>query len=186
MMRKNMRRSAALAVTAVILGSGALGVTACGTKTVFKAVPGPVTTVIKDVPGPVKTVIKTIPLKTVIKDVPGPVTTVIKDVPTPAPTEGTLLNFSGAGTEETPGFTVAGDGDYTVSWTFSGNIDPSAGIASNFIVQEDGGNDTNALDLPNVIDASGGGSTGVTEDAGRHTFDVQADGSWTIKVVSAP
>jgi hypothetical protein len=135
------------------------------------------------VPGPVTT-------KTLIKDVPGPtvIKTVIKTVPTPAPTEGTLLDYSGNGTEETPSFTVSGDGDYTVSWTFSGNDSQGDG-ADNFIVTEDGGNDLNASDdLPNVIQTSGSGNTGVTSDTGSHTFDVQADPtcSWTIKVVSAP
>jgi hypothetical protein len=194
MMRKKKRKGAVSAATAVILGVGALALSACGsTDTVVKNVPGPVTTKIVtqtktvtqvkdvDVPVPSKTAIKT-----VIKNVPGPTVTKVVDVPTPAPTEGTLLNFSGSGTEETSSFTVAGDGDYTVSWTFSGNTDPSFGGASNFIVQEDGGSDTNALDLPNVIASNGSGSTGVTDDAGTHTFDVQADGSWTIKVVSAP
>jgi hypothetical protein len=107
-------------------------------------------------------------------------------VPTPAPTEGTLLDFSGNGSEVTPSFTVGGDGDYTVSWTFSGNSDPSFGNASNFIMQEDGGSDVSALDLPNVIETSGSGSTGVADDAGPHTFNVQATGSWTVTVVSAP
>jgi hypothetical protein len=49
------------------------------------------------------------------------------------------------------------------------------------------GNDLNASsDLPNDIGISGSGNTGVTGDAGTHTFNVQADGSWTIQVVSAP
>jgi hypothetical protein len=185
-----LSRGSTLVVTVVILGGGSLGVTACGsTTTVVERVPGPVVTKIVtqvktvDVPVPSKTAIKT-----VIKDVPGPTVTKVRTVPTPAPTQGTLLDFSGTGTEETSRFTVGGDGDYTVSWTFSGN-DSSGDGGDNFIVQEDGGNDQNAsLDLPNVIQTSGSGNTGVSGDAGTHTFDVQSDDScsWTIKVVSAP
>ena len=187
-----VRKNATLAVTAVIVGGGVLGLTACGsTTTIVKSVPGPTVTKIVahvktvDVPVPSKTAIKT-----VIKDVPGPTVTRVRTVPTPAPTEGTLLDFSGSGTEETRSFTVGGDGDYTISWTFSGN-DSSGDGGDNFIVNEStvgSGDDSNSLGLPNVIQTSGSGNTGVSDDAGTHTLDVQADStcSWTIKVVSAP
>ena len=98
----------------------------------------------------------------------------------------TLLKFSGSGTEVTPSFTATGNGDYIVYWTFAGN--DSSGIGGdNFIMNEDGGRDFNALGLPNDIQASGSGSTEVTDDAGMHTFNVQADqtADWTVKVVSA-
>jgi len=106
--------------------------------------------------------------------------------PTPAPFQPqTLLDYSGTGQEATPRFTVGGSGDYTVSWTFSGNTDPEFGGASNFIIEEDGSNDFN-FDGPDLIQASGSGSTNVSGDTGTHTFNVQASGSWTIKVVTAP
>jgi hypothetical protein len=111
--------------------------------------------------------------------VPGPtkIVTQIKDVPVPPPTEGTLLNFTGSGTEVTPSFTVAGSGDYVVSWTFSGN-DSQGNGGDNFVVSENtagSGQDTNALSLPNVIQTSG-------------SFSVQADPTcaWTLTVKSAP
>ena len=150
----------------------------------------------KTVAGPTKIVTKTVtvpgPARVVVKDVPGPTKyiTKVKDVPVPPPTEGTLLNFTGSGTSSTPTFTVAGDGDYIVSWTFSGNDSQGTG-GDNFIVGENtagSGQDTNALSLPNVIQASGSGNTTVSGDQGVHTFSVQADqgATWTIKVVSAP
>jgi hypothetical protein len=170
-----MRIIKAAAVIVVAAGAAA-GLAACGTARTV-AVPGPtvtrtVTRVVK-VPGP--------PVKVITR-------TVIKDVPTPAPTEGTLLNYSGQGTSETPSFTAGGSGDYTVTWTYSGNNDSSFGssTATNFSIQEDGGNDFKSTSLPNDIAASGSGNTGVFGDAGRHTFNVQATGSWTVKVVSAP
>jgi hypothetical protein len=72
-----------------------------------------------------------------------------------------------------------------VRWTYSGNVDPSRGIANNFIINEDGGNDS-SFNGPNDIQASGSGSTDVVNDADTHTFNVQATDSWTIKVVSQP
>jgi hypothetical protein len=148
------------------------------------------------VPGPTKIVTKVVtvpgPARTVIKDVPGPtkIVTQIKDVPVPPPTEGTLLNFTGSGTEVAPSFNVAGSGDYIVSWTFSGNDSQGTG-GDNFIVSENtagSGQDSNALSLPNVIQSSGSGNTEVDGDTGSHTFSVQADptATWTMKVVSAP
>ncbi len=150
-------------------------------------------TVTKTVTLPGKTVTKTVtipgPTKTVIKAVPGPTKTVTAAPPAAsAPAAGsTLLDFSGSGTQQTPSFTSSSSGDYTVSWTFSGN-DTQVPGGDNFIMQEDGGSDVNALSLPNVIQTSGQGSTGVTGDTGSHSFNVTADqgSSWTIKVISAP
>jgi hypothetical protein len=153
-------------------------------------------TVTHTVAGPTVTATKTVPVPGETKDVavPGPTKivtkTTIKTVPTPAPTEGTLLNFTGTGTEVTPSFTVAGSGDYIVSWTYSGNDSQGTG-GDNFIVSEStagSGQDSSALSLPNDIQTSGSGNTEVDGDTGSHTFSVQADPtcSWTIKVVSAP
>jgi hypothetical protein len=175
------KQRAALAIGAC----GLLAAAGCaGTTTIKKvAVPGPTVTKTVPVPGETKDVPVPGPTKIVTK-------TTIKTVPTPAPTEGTLLNFTGTGNAETPSFTVGGDGDYTVSWTFSGNDQQGDG-GDNFIVDENtvgNGQDANATDLPNVIQTSGNGNTGISDDAGVHTFNVQADqgSTWTIKVVSAP
>ena len=163
---------------------GLLAAAGCGaTKTVTNTVAGP--TVTQTVTACLTKIV------TKVKDVPGPtvVKTTIKTVPTPAPTEGVLLDASGTGTSSTQSFTVGGDGDYTVSWTFSNNSQGDGG--DNFIVDENtagSGDDSNALSLPNVIQTSGSGNTTVSGDTGVHTFSVQADQtcSWTIKVVSAP
>jgi hypothetical protein len=134
-----------------------------------------------------RTITKLGPERTVIKthDVPGP--TVTKQVPAPPPPAGTTLGtWSGAGNQVTPAFNPPSSGDYIVKWTFSGNVDPQLGQASNFIVST---TDSNAMGdgLPNVIQASSSGSTEVTGATGSaESFNVQATGSWTITVVSAP
>jgi hypothetical protein len=156
--RKVANGAAALFVLAAFSG----GIAACG---------GGTTAVIKPVPAPVKTV--TVP----VSAQPAPAK--------PTPVDSAVLDYSGSGTAQTPAFTVPG-GDYNVSWTFSGNDGQGAG-GDNFIIKEDGGNDLNASDsLPNLIQTSGSGNTGVTGDTGTHSFDVQADSSasWTVKVVA--
>jgi hypothetical protein len=98
-----------------------------------------------------------------------------------------LLNYSGSGTAVTPKFT-SHSGNYVVSWSYSGNVDTSFGSSTpdNFIIEEDGGNDFNALGLPSDIQVSGHGSTSVTNDPGTHNFNVQANANahWTVKVES--
>lgn len=126
--------------------------------------------------------------KTVVKTVPGPVVT--KTVAPAPPAAGTtLLDFSGKGSEVTPAFSVSGDGDYILSWTFSGNDSSGTPDGDNFIVNEnDPNSDGFAANLPNLIQSSGSGSTGVNGDTGTHSFSVQADAgcTWTLKVVTAP
>jgi hypothetical protein len=160
---RHTRRKVANGVAALFaLAAFSGGIAACG---------GGTTAVIKHVPEPVKTV--TVPAAA--KPAPAK----------PAPVASTVLDYSGSGTAQTPAFTVPG-GDYNVSWTFSGNDGQGTG-GDNFIIQEDGGNDFNASgSLPNLIQTSGSGNTGVTGDTGTHSFDVQADSSasWTIKVVA--
>jgi hypothetical protein len=160
---KHIRRKVAVGVAALFgLAAVSGGIAACG---------GGTTAVIKQAPGPVKTVTAPAPAKS------APAKS--------APVSSTVLNYSGSGTAQTPAFTVPG-GDYNVSWSFSGNDGQGTG-ADNFILQEDGGNDFNAsTSLPNLIQASGSGNTGVTGDTGTHSFDVQADSSasWTVKVVA--
>jgi hypothetical protein len=123
---------------------------------------------------------------TVVKTVavPGPVVTVT--VPSSPPPAGTRIGmWSGSGNENTPAFTAPASGDYVVSWTYSGNDDPSSGGATNFAIMATDSN-AQALDLPNDIAASGSGSTEVTGASGTESFNVQAAGSWTITVTSAP
>ena len=116
--------------------------------------------------------------------VPGP--TVTKTVPAPPPPAGTVVGtWSGTGNQATPAFNAPASGNYVVSWTYSGNIDPQMGGANNFIINA---NDQSAMadGLPNDIAASGSGSTEVTGASGVESFNVQATGQWTIKVVTAP
>ena len=112
--------------------------------------------------------------------------TVTKTVPAPPPPAGTVVGtWSGTGNQATPAFNAPASGNYVVSWTYSGNIDPQMGGANNFIINA---NDQSAMadGLPNDIAASGSGSTEVTGASGVESFNVQATGQWTIKVVTAP
>lgn len=171
------RKAVAVAVVA-----GGIALTGCAsTQTV--TTPGP--TVIKtdtvSVPGPVITKVLT---KTVRVSVPGPVVT--KLVPAPPPPAGaTIGTWSGSGNENTPAFYAPQSGDYVVSWSYYGNTDPSVGGGANFIISATDSN-ANALGLPNDIASSGSGSTEVTGASGSESFNVQAIGTWTITVKSAP
>ena len=112
--------------------------------------------------------------------------TVTKTVPAPPPPAGTVVGtWSGTGNQATPAFNAPASGNYVVSWTYSGNVDPQMGGANNFIINA---NDQSAMadGLPNDIAASGSGSTEVTGASGVESFNVQATGQWTIKVVTAP
>lgn len=92
------------------------------------------------------------------------------------------VTFHGHGNQTTGHFTVSGDGDYTVAWKYSGNSDSYG--ASDFIVTEDNENDFNApMGLPDdMMKTSGSGSSETQGDPGRHYFNVQATGDWTITV----
>lgn len=160
-----------------LVGIGAaIGSSAGQTTTVTKTA-----TVVKtqDVPVPGET--RTITVKV---PVPGPTTTVTKEVPAPPPPQGAVTStFPGSGNQVTPAFNVPADGNYIVTWTFSGNTDPSLGNPSNFIIQEIGGGE--ALGLPNVVQSSGSGSTEVTGAGSTDRLNVQAAGQWTITIRSA-
>lgn len=159
-MRRRITALIALPVTAV-----ALAACSSSTRTV---------TVTVTVPGP--TVVKTV-------QVPGPAVTVT--VTAPPPPAGTVIGkWSGTGNENTPAFNAPASGDYVVSWSYSGNDDPSFGGATNFSIQA---TDSSAegLGLPDDIAASGSGSTEVTNASGVESFNVDAVGSWTITVKSA-
>lgn len=129
------------------------------------------------VPGETKTVTAKVP-------VPGPTVTATATVTAPPPPQGAVTNtFPGSGNQVTPSFNVPADGNYIVTWTFSGNTDPTLGNPSNFIIQETGGGD--ALGLPNVVQSSGSGSTEVTGAGSTDRLNVQAAGQWTITIRSA-
>lgn len=166
----------------VTVAIGGIVLTGCAT-TQTVTTPGPTvkTTAKVSVPGPVTT--KTI-IKTVKVSVPGPVVT--KTVQAPPPPAGTTIGaWSGSGNENTPAFYAPQSGDYVVSWSYSANNDPSLGGATNFIISATDSN-ASALGLPNNIASSGSGSTEVTGASGSESFNVQATGSWTISVKSAP
>lgn len=123
--------------------------------------------------------------RTVIKTLEVPKIVIETVTPPPPPAGSTVLDYSGSGTSVTPRFTVP-SGNYTISWTFTGNSVNGIPGGDNFIISQQPSNDPNGgpLDLPNVIATSGQGSTGVTGDPGTHYFNVQATGSWTVKVVT--
>jgi hypothetical protein len=116
--------------------------------------------------------------------VPGPATTVTVTAPPPA--AGTAVGkWSGTGNQNTPAFSAPASGNYIVTWTYSGNVDPAIGQGTNFAITLTDQSAT-ALGLPNDIAASGSGSTEVTGASGVESFNVEAAGNWTIKVVTAP
>jgi hypothetical protein len=121
---------------------------------------------------------------TAYRNVPGPTVTVpgpTVTVSPAAPPTGTLVGrWSGSGNETTPSFNAPATGDFIVYWTYSAND------GSNFIISDTDSN-ADSLGLPNDIASSGSGSTEVTGASGDvESFNVQATGSWTIKVVTAP
>lgn len=126
------------------------------------------------------------PTVTTTTEVPGPTVTVTAS-PSPPPTGTSLGTWSGTGNENTPAFSAPQSGDYVVSWTYSNNVDPSMGGATNFSISA---TDPNASggNLPNDIATSGSGSTEITgvTPGDAESFNVQAAGQWTMKVVSAP
>ena len=128
------------------------------------------------------TVTKTVTVTTTTRiPVPGPTTTVTVVAPAPQP-GGVIGRYSGTGSEVTPAFNVPADGNYTVTWSYSGNTDPSAGIPSNFIVNDNSGG---YGQLPNDIASSGNGSTEVTGAGATSSLNVKANGSWTLTVRAA-
>jgi hypothetical protein len=121
--------------------------------------------------------------RTTVREVPGP--TITKTVPAPPPPAGSVIGtWSGTGNQVTPAFNAPASGNYIVKWTFSGNADSYGG--SNFAISTTD-QSAEGLGLPNVIQSSGSGSTEVTGATGAsESFNVEATGSWTITVVSAP
>ena len=130
-------------------------------------------------PGPAPTVTVT------ARAAPAPAASETAQAPAPPAAGNVIGRWSGTGNQVTPAFSAPASGNYIVKWAYSGNVDPSLGGATNFII---GANDPNATadGLPNDIAASGHGSTEVTGASGSQSFNVQAAGHWTIKVISAP
>jgi hypothetical protein len=131
---------------------------------------------------------KTVPGPTVTttQQVPGPTVTVTQTVSAPPPPAGTKIGtWSGTGNENTPAFNAPDSGNYIVSWKYWNNTDPSIGGASNFSIEATAQNAFGGS-LPNDIATSGSGSTQITGTSGVQSFNVQATGSWTITVKSAP
>jgi hypothetical protein len=160
-----IRRHRALRIGGCVgIGMISVGVIAgCSTHTV--TTPGPTVTNTVEVPGPTATVTAS---------------------PAPPPSGTALGTWSGTGNKNTPAFSAPLSGDYIVSWTYSNNTDPSIGGATNFSISA---TDPNAFggSLPNDIATSGSGSTEITgvTPGDAESFNVQAAGQWTIKVVSA-
>ena len=161
-MRNRNRFFIALAI-AVAVGAG-VGIGSAGSHT--QTVPGPRVTITATQPGPEVTVTAS---------------------PPPPATGQQIARFHGTGTEVTPAFNVPNDGNYIVTWKYSGNVDNSFGNtqATNFSIQENGNG--MGLGLPNDIATDGHGSTQVTGASGTDSFNVQAGSgaSWTITITAA-
>lgn len=94
----------------------------------------------------------------------------------------TLLDISGSGSTSTARYTVGGSGDYDIRWSYS---EGSFGESVNFQIYGDGGSDFNVAD-PNQLGTGGSGVAHVYDDAGTHYLEINSEGDWTIKVVTAP
>lgn len=126
--------------------------------------------------------------RTVTKQVavPGPTVTVTQTVQAAPPPAGSVIGkWSGTGNQNTPAFNAPASGNYIVHWSYSGNVDSLGGGGTNFAITLTD-QSAEGLGMPNDIAASGSGSTEVTGASGVESFNVQATGTWTIKVISAP
>lgn len=120
---------------------------------------------------------------TVTQTIPGQTITVTASPPTPV--SGQIIGkWSGTGNQNTGSFQAPGNGNYVISWQYSGNNDPSIGGGTNFAISATDSN-ADAIGLPNDIASSGHGSTEVTNASGTESFNVQATGSWSITVKAA-
>jgi hypothetical protein len=103
---------------------------------------------------------------------------------TPPAKPKTLLQASGSGNYTTAKFTVGGNGDYDVHWTYKPNADfASQGMSANFSVQADNGNDIHFND-PNQLGQGGSGVVHVYGDAGTHYLTIIGESDWTITVTA--
>lgn len=94
----------------------------------------------------------------------------------------TLLDVSGSGDDNTARYTVGGNGDYDIYWSYNeGNM----GTTVNFDFEGDGGSDFDVTG-PNQLGAGASGVTHVYGDAGQRYLQVLSEGNWTIKIVTVP
>jgi hypothetical protein len=93
-----------------------------------------------------------------------------------------LATFNGSGTERTAQFTVPGSGNWELKWSYNC---ASAGGQGNFIVDEDGDNNPNGVNV-NELGNGSSGATHAYSDAGRHYLDVNSECNWTMSAVSQP
>jgi hypothetical protein len=97
----------------------------------------------------------------------------------------TLLKASGSGNYTTARFTVGGNGDYDVYWTYKPSADfASQGMSVNFSIEADNGNDLN-FNNPNQLGTGGSGVVHVYGDAGTHYLTITGEADWTVTVVSS-
>jgi hypothetical protein len=94
----------------------------------------------------------------------------------------TLLDISGSGDENTARYTVGGNGDYDIYWSYN---EGAMGTSVNFDFEGDGASDLNVTG-PNQLGTGGSGVTHVYNDAGQHYLQILSEGNWTIKVVTVP
>lgn len=94
----------------------------------------------------------------------------------------TLLSNSGSSQYTTAKYTVGSNGDYDIYWTYG---EGSMGTSVNFQIYGDGGSDFNVND-PNQLGPGGSGVVHVYNDAGTHYLEINSEGTWTVKVVTAP
>lgn len=92
-----------------------------------------------------------------------------------------LLTLSGSGSETTERFTIGGSGDWDVYWSYN---EGSTGSTVNFQIFGDGGSDFNFND-PNQLGPGGSGVVHVYSDPGIHYLEVNSEGGWSIKVMTA-
>jgi hypothetical protein len=130
-----------------------------------------------------------VPTASTSAPVAAPTTEAPATVTTTPAVPATLLNFTGHGDESTPKFDTSGD--FTVTWSYSGNVDTSFGSSTptNFIanMNTSGQGEDIAFNGANDVQASGTGNQTVSGDDGTHYFTVQAsaNSTWTIKVITA-
>jgi hypothetical protein len=103
-------------------------------------------------------------------------------IPSAPFTSQVLLNVSGSGSYTTARFTVGGNGDWDIQWSYSSG---NSGGQVNFQIFGDGGSDPNVAD-PDQLGTGGSGVVHVYNDAGTHYLVVNSEGDWTVKVVTTP
>lgn len=165
--RKRRRRW--LSATGLLLLGLLLGVSA-GLSTHSTAKPSPGPTVTQTVTGAAA---------------PGPTITVTEtDTPPPPPADTVIAKYKGHGNQVVGPFTVPDNGDYILTWSYSGNTyHDGTGIAANFSIDTSG---NGYGDTANDAQASGSGSTEVTGATNASArLNVQATGDWVITIKTA-